>query len=181
MSEFDRRVRGFPFTGRLCPLALQHSIVRSKQAALSAAARRGFQFVRAALTQATIMTVALLASQSPGYSEFLVNGSRDNLVVKADQTPLSDIVDALGKKFDIRLKSQVSLDARVSGRFSGSLTSVLKRLFETYNFVLAQGQNGDTNSIVVLVLSQSNNADLSHMLPQPIEVPKIRHRDGRDE
>lgn len=179
MSNFDRPGRALLLAGRLFSSALRHAIYPRKPAARSAsAANGGLPFARAALIRANIIAVAFLAFQSPAYPGFLLDGSRDNLEVKADQAPLSDIIGALGRKFDVRLKSQVALDVRVDGYFSGSLTSVLRRLLEPYNFVFALGQNGDVNSIVVIVLGQANNADLSHVTLQPIRPPQVRHDDG---
>jgi hypothetical protein len=139
------------------------------------------RLARSALAWISIVAVALLASQSPGHSEFLVDGSRDNLVVKADQTPLSDIVDALRNKFNVRLKSQISLDARIDGRFSGPLIPVLRRLLEPYNFALALGQDGDTNSIVIIVLGQikqtASYGNSPQVMPRPVAATKVRRPD----
>jgi hypothetical protein len=105
-----------------------------------------------------MMTVLLIASQSPGYSELLLDGSRDHLVVKADRMPLSQIFDALGEKFSVRLKSPIPPDIQLGGHFSGSLTYVIRRLLQSYDFVLAVGQGGDIDSIVITVLGQKNYA-----------------------
>jgi hypothetical protein len=137
------------------------------------------RLARSTLTRTIIVAVALLASQNPGHSAFLVDGSRDNLVVTADQTPLSDIVDALRNKFNVRLRSQISLDARIDGRFSGPLIPVLRSLLEPYNYALALGQDGNTNSIVVIVLDQikhtASYGNSPQAIPRPVvAAPKIR-------
>jgi hypothetical protein len=158
-------------------MASQRSFRRHKP---ELGATHSLRLARAALTRTNVVAAAFLASQTPAHPEFLLEGSRERLVVKAHDTLLSDIFDALGSKFDVHLNSPIALEDRVDGDFSAPLTFVIGRLLQSYNYVLAQGQGLEINSIVIIVLGRKgiDRSSSSQVLPPPIGAPKIRSHEG---
>jgi hypothetical protein len=125
----------------------------------------------AACMRAGVVGAALLGLQAPAHAELLVDGSREQVVVKVDQRPLSDVIEALANRFNVTLRSSVALDAVVNGRYAGSLTSVLARLLRSYDFVLAVGRNRDADPISIIVVGQSGDAPTTSALAR-LQAPR---------
>jgi hypothetical protein len=93
----------------------------------------------------------------------VVEGTRDSLVVQVDQVLLSDVMEALGRKFD-RVKSSLSPDISVNGHFVGSLNFVIRRLLQGYDFVLAMREDSGTERMDIILFGQSAAAGSSTAL-----------------
>jgi hypothetical protein len=125
-------------------------------------------------TRASIVGIMLVGLQTIAHAELLVDGSKDQVIVMADQASLNDVIDALGNRFNFKFRSSVALDVTVNGRYSGSLTSVLVRLLRSYDFVLAVGHNRESDPISIVVLGESNKvANTSALRPgrRPVDRP----------
>jgi hypothetical protein len=129
-----------------------------------------------------VVGLTLFGFATFGHAELLVEGSRDRVIVKADQVPLNSVIDALANRFNVTLRSPVALDGVVNGRYSGSLTAVLARLLRSYDFVLGVGRNREADPISIVVLGQSNNtatpSALVRLQPPVERIPVGRRGDG---
>jgi hypothetical protein len=117
----------------------------------------------------------LVCSLNPGYSGLVVEGTRDSLSVHVDQVLLSDVIEALGRKFSVRVKTAVSPNISVDGHFAGSLNFVIARLLRGYDFVLVMRQDNGTEEMDIILLGQSAAAGSSPALlrasPDPQLIP----------
>ena len=71
-----------------------------------------------------------------GHAEAIVSGADNNLTIEARDTSLQDVLNALGAKFDLRVRGLSSLNRQVEGRYEGSLRAVVTRLVNGYDYVL---------------------------------------------
>lgn len=106
---------------------------------------------------ASLVGLVLLGLSTSGHAELLMEGSREQVLLKADRVPLANIIAALSGRFNMALKSAVPLDVVVDGRYSGPLTEVLGRLLRSYDFVLSVGKTRDS-PLSIIVLGHSNRA-----------------------
>jgi hypothetical protein len=111
-----------------------------------------------AIVRTCLLAFTLLLSGGPGFSELVIEGQTDRLVLEAKQEPLNDIIAALGARYDVRLKSPLAVNVRVGGYYTGSLHYIIRRLLAGYDFVLAIRQNGRVESIDITVFGRSNTA-----------------------
>jgi hypothetical protein len=101
------------------------------------------------IMRACLLAFTLLLLGGPAFSELVIEGQTDRLVLKAKQEPLNDIIAALGARFDVRLKSPLAVNVRIDGNYAGSLHYIIRRLLDGYDFVLAIRQDGTVESIEV--------------------------------
>jgi hypothetical protein len=106
-----------------------------------------------------------------GYADVVVEGSPDHVVITADHAQLSDVIEALSKKFDVHLKSSVQLDSQTDGQFSGTLTYVLKRLLRSYDFALTTARVGRIEPPAIVIYGQRNDVKsrLSPVIRRPAD------------
>jgi hypothetical protein len=126
------------------------------------------------LVRASVVAFALALSGGPGFSEVVIEGQTDRIVLNAKQEPLNDIIAALGARFDVRLKYPLAVNVRVSGNYSGSLHYIIRRLLDGYDFVLAIRQNDRSESIVITVFGRSTavSANSRPVLGAPAVPPR---------
>lgn len=72
---------------------------------------------------------------------------------------LDSIIAALSARFDVRLKSPLAANDRVTRSYTGSLHSIMRRLLDGCDFVIATRQNGSVESITVFRRSHTGAAD----------------------
>src|ERR1700722_19848604 len=85
--------------------------------------------------------VSALAPTS-ALAELQVGGSPEAVNIDAQNTSIKDILDALGKTFDVHFQSSANLEKQITGTYQGSLTRVLMRVLEGYNVILKTGKDG---------------------------------------
>jgi hypothetical protein len=81
----------------------------------------------------TVLACGLATSAS---AEVHVEGDLSALRVTASGDTLSDVLSAFGALFKVRYRTSVPLDAEISGAYSGSLSQVVARLLDGYNYVI---------------------------------------------
>jgi hypothetical protein len=80
----------------------------------------------------------------------IVTGTVDHLDIEASQAPILEVLEVLKKQFGIGYQYRVRPDWTVDGTFTGSLSSILPRLFRDRDYVLRIEPN---HSITVFILS----------------------------
>lgn len=116
-------------------------------------------FALRSVARACLSAFAILLSGGPGFSELVIEGQADRLVLTAKQESLDSIIAALSARFDVRLKSPLAANDRVTRSYTGSLHSIIRRLLDGYDFVIATRQNGSVESITVFRRSHIVAAD----------------------
>lgn len=81
-------------------------------------------------------------------AEVRVEGNMRALLVTASGDSLSDVLSAVGAAFAVKYRSSVPLDGEISGAYSGSLSQVVARLLDGYNYLIKRDQ--ERTEIVVL-------------------------------
>jgi hypothetical protein len=69
-------------------------------------------------------------------AEVHVEGNAGALRVTASGDALSDVLSAFGALLPVKYRTSVPLDAAISGAYSGSLSQVVARLLDGYNYVI---------------------------------------------
>jgi hypothetical protein len=115
-----------------------------------------------------LFAFTLLFSGGPGFSEIMIEGQAEHLVLRAKQESLNGVIAALSAQFDVRLNAPLAEDTRVDRHYTGSLHHIMKRLLDGYDFVLATRQKGNLESIDITVFHRSNAAATAAGNPVPV-------------
>jgi hypothetical protein len=94
--------------------------------------------------------LALSAVIGTARADVIVTGTLDHLRIEASQAPILVVLEALKKQFGIGYQYRVRPDWTIDGTFTGSLSSILPRLFRDKDYVLRIEPN---HSITVFILS----------------------------
>jgi hypothetical protein len=114
----------------------------------------------AALTLGSV----LVAAPKLAFAETQVQGSPDAVRIEAQDSPIENVLTALGGAFDLRYRSSTNLDKKVTGTYQGPLRRVVARVLEGYNFVLST-KNG---RVEVTVLGAQNSTSVAAAkIPNP--------------
>ena len=85
---------------------------------------------------------------TPASGEVYVEGNFNALRVTASGDTLSDVLSAFGSSLPVTYRSSLPLDGEISGAYSGSLSQVVARLLDGYNYLIKQDQQ--RTEIVIL-------------------------------
>jgi hypothetical protein len=91
-----------------------------------------------------ILATAALAQ---GSSNIRIKGDASALELDVHQASLADVLTALAR-FNIRYRSQSALNGTLDGTYAGSLSHVLARVLDGYNYAIKQN---DTAREVIVV------------------------------
>jgi hypothetical protein len=101
--------------------------------------------------------VAVLSTLQLAHAHLRIEESSGHLVVIADEAQLGEILDQLGERLRITLKSNLPRNVSMNGRFSGTLDEIVRRLFDGYDFVTARRRQLDgVPAIDIIVIGRSN-------------------------
>jgi hypothetical protein len=81
-----------------------------------------------------------LATTACAHAEVRVEGNPDVLRVTSSGDALSEILSAFGASFAVKVRSSVPLNESINGAYAGSLSQVVSRLLQDYNYVIKQDQ-----------------------------------------
>jgi len=109
-----------------------------------------------------LAAMALVGGLATGASaEVHVEGNVNALRVTASGDKISDVLSAFGAQFPLKYRTGVPLDAEVTGSFSGSLSRVVSRLLDGYNYVIKK----DKDLTEIVVFSERGEAPVSPKTP----------------
>jgi hypothetical protein len=80
-------------------------------------------------------------------AEVQVEGDLSALRVTTSGDTLSNVLSAFGDPFHVKYRAAVPLNAEINGVYSGSLSQVVSRLLDGYNYVIKKDQ--DLTEIIV--------------------------------
>jgi hypothetical protein len=92
---------------------------------------------RRLLGAATALTCWLGTAAS---AEVRVAGDLNALRVSASGDTLSEVLSAFGTLFPVKYRTSLPLTAEINGAYSGSLSQVVSRLLDGYNYVIKKDQ-----------------------------------------
>src|SRR5215475_5722311 len=81
-------------------------------------------------------------------AELRVGGNAKAVTIDAQNASIKDILDALGKSFDVHVQTTADLQRPITGTYEGSLQKVLIRILDGYNVIMKTSNGG----ILVTVL-----------------------------
>ena len=84
----------------------------------------------------------------PAIADVRVDGDLRTMQLHANGDSLADVLARLDTLFAIKCRSAVPLTAEISGSYSGSLSQVMARLLDGYNYVIKIDR--EVTEIVVL-------------------------------
>src|SRR5260221_3373820 len=103
---------------------------------------------------AILLGAALAIAPTSVLAEMQVRGSPQAVRIEARDTPVEEILAALGRAFGMHYELLAKVDKRVSGTYVGPLPRVLTRILDGYNFILKT----DNGTIAVTVVGTPNAA-----------------------
>ena len=123
------------------------------------------------LRAAILLCAASAIAPTPVLAEIQVRGSPEAVRIEARDTPVEDILAALGQKFGVHYQLSAPLDKRVSGTYVGPLRRVVTRILDGYNFILKT----DNGSIAVTVVGTPDGAAAVPASPGPkvVQQPPV--------
>jgi hypothetical protein len=123
------------------------------------------------MLMAAIGLAALLHARSV-QAEARISGQPEALRVEARDTPVEEVLGALGTNFGLHYRSAASLKRRVTGTYVGSLQRVVAHLLNGYDFVMRT----DAGSVEVVVygLAKPEEAVPGAVVAAPVTPPVVK-------
>jgi hypothetical protein len=118
---------------------------------------------------AILLAAALAIAPTSVLAEVQVRGSPQAVRIEARDTPVEEILAALGRAFGMHYQLLANVDKRVSGTYVGPLPRVLARILDGYNFILKT----DNGSIAVTVVGTPNAAAAAPASSDPKVVRQL--------
>jgi len=106
---------------------------------------------------------------TPALAAVEVRGQQGDLQVEAKNASLREILDALSAKFALTYKIPPTLRRVVTGRYSGTLQQVLRRVLDGSDFIVKASD--DRIEVVVLGVSQATAVAAIEQAPPPRPAP----------
>ena len=82
-----------------------------------------------------VFALALSAAAGAARADVTVTGTLDHLHIEASNAPIVEVMEALKKQFGIAYRYRVPPDWTVDGAFTGSLLSILPRVFRDKDYI----------------------------------------------
>jgi hypothetical protein len=101
-----------------------------------------------------------------------VRGNLAAVQLDARQSTITDVLSALSAAFHISYRSSIALDEVVNGSYAGSLSRVIARVLDGYDYVIKR----DDSKLEVLVFGKRGERAIAAPLPPPTPIPIRRGR-----
>jgi hypothetical protein len=116
------------------------------------------------LVAVAIGSGASTAGGAAANAQVLVEGQPDAVHIEVRDTPLRQVLEALGAKYNLRYRSGDALDTPVTGTFDGPLPRVAARILDGYDFAMKL----TPQAVDVLVLSQNQRGGQPVVVAKPV-------------
>jgi hypothetical protein len=103
------------------------------------------------------MTALACGLATAASAEVHVEGNLSALRVTTSGDTLSDVLSAFAALLPVKYRASVPLDVEVDGAYSGSLSQVVSRLLDGYNYVIKQ----DSELTEIIVFGKRGEAAVS--------------------
>jgi hypothetical protein len=85
------------------------------------------------------LVLSVLLGIGPAGAEVGVTGQPDAVSMEVRDATVEDVLVALGQSFGLQHRSATPLARPISGTYKGSLSQVLRRVLDGYDFILKTG------------------------------------------
>ena len=106
------------------------------------------------------------------HGEASISGAESDMTIEVHDTPVQEVLAALGTRFGLRVRGTTSLDRRIDGRYEGALRGVVARLLNGYDYVIKT----DERAIEVIILGLTKR-DQTPPQNQAVPLPTKRRSD----
>lgn len=89
-----------------------------------------------------LVMIKLTAIPSHASAQTRVEGQPSALSVQVDNAPLNEILDALGRDFNVKYRAAPPGGRNLSGVYSGTLPQVLARVLDGYDYIIEAFDDG---------------------------------------
>ena len=115
--------------------------------------------------------VGLVAwTTSPGRAETRLEGQADDIQLQMSDASVREILATLEATYDVRFRSAIPLDHRITGTIKGPLPRVLTRVLDGYDYVV-KSTNGATE--VVVFATRSGQGQAQHPASPVISLRRV--------
>jgi hypothetical protein len=153
-------------------LAHHHIMLRDLEvpSRLKRGSFRGSPRFAVPLWAALMLSLIGAAISTPGHAKVGIEGDVTDLRVTASEDTISDILAVVSTAFNLRYRTSIPLETRISGTYSGSATRVIARLLRDYNFNFVIGHKDEMIEVLVFGNGLSGKI-LQNAPPDPILAP----------
>jgi hypothetical protein len=116
------------------------------------------------------LALALSTVTVAARAEVIVSGTLDDLHIEANRAPILEVLDALKQRFGIVYQYHARPDWIIDGSFSGSLSSILPRIFRDEDYAYRIDAN---NSLIVFMVSPQGPPVVLPVPPPPVQAVMI--------
>jgi hypothetical protein len=109
---------------------------------------------------ATVTAIAWGFATSAG-AEVHIEGDLSALRVTTSRDTLSEVFSAFDSLFHVKYRTAVPLNEEINGAYSGSLSQVVARLLDGYNYVM----KNDHELTEIIIFGKSGEAAVSPKVP----------------
>jgi hypothetical protein len=95
------------------------------------------------------------------FAEVRIEGNLSALRVSTSGDTLSDVLSAFGTLLPVKYRTAVPLNVEINGAYSGSLSQVVSRLLDGYNYVI----KNDHELAEIIVFGKRGEAAVSPKVP----------------
>ena len=106
----------------------------ARSAPLAAAPRFNGEYTYARLTVRKPMRNVVITEFGPG--SLRLQGTADSLRLEVRDSTIAAVLAALGRAFNLHYRSSATLDDPITGAYAGSLTYVIARLLDGYDYAI---------------------------------------------
>ena len=90
---------------------------------------------------ALVIGAVFSAVPTPVRADVKVEGNPTAVRIETRQTTVGDVLAALKKTFDLQFRAKIALDRPVTGTYQGSLSRVLARVLDGYDYVVSMPEH----------------------------------------
>ncbi len=124
---------------------------------------------------ATALALAIaIATAGSLHAEVRVNGNAGAVQVAATRSNVAEVLSALENACGLRVKASIALDRAVSGTFTGSLTQVLSRVLQGYDYIIRR----EATEIEVTLIGLQGDRVAAAARPRPPMTPAMSLADS---
>ena len=122
--------------------------------------------MKSSLLRLPALVSALLMAMGPqAFAEVSAQGTPEIAHVEVKNASLDEVLRALHDAYGLAYRSDVSLDARISGTYEGPLSQVIARLLDGTNYVLTK--SGSNFRVVIVAGAGSQPIPPVAAMPAP--------------
>ena len=124
----------------------------------------------------TLPNGAIMADFGPG--SVRLQGNAQSLRLEVRDSTITAVLAAMGRAFNVQYRSTTALDDHITGTYAGSLTRIIARVLDGYDYVIKY----ETSAVDVVIFGRSQGRPVSALYrgAGPAAITPVRHaRCGR--